>query len=245
MPRLLFHFAIAIASTFFLCVHAQEAQEDAPTLSVSLPADFPSEKVEIHYFLVGPFGGHGGYVKPQPNLHSYEFSASVDGKTAASAKIIVYASGCGFQTHEFDLSKATSANAQFVCETLPMVTLSGQIQTETVLDQDAELTVDYLAFWSHSFFGIMDGPVSQFQVATATPDSDGRFRVEIPDFTLDHTTTAFKGNASFQLRVRNRKTWNPIISSLQPLSPEFKSGGAGLRIQSHYPADIKFVSEAH
>jgi hypothetical protein len=51
-------------------------------VSVLPPANIPSENVQISYFLIGPFGGYGGYTKQRPGLHSYEISALVEGKTA-------------------------------------------------------------------------------------------------------------------------------------------------------------------
>jgi len=35
----------------------------APSVSITLPRDISSEAVQIRYFLRGPFGGYGGYVK--------------------------------------------------------------------------------------------------------------------------------------------------------------------------------------
>ena len=43
-----------------------------PSVSISLPADVLSETVQISYFLVGPFGGYGGYVAQRTGVHSYE-----------------------------------------------------------------------------------------------------------------------------------------------------------------------------
>ncbi len=42
----------------------------APSVSITLPRDISSEAVQIRYFLRGPFGGYGGYVKQQIGLHS-------------------------------------------------------------------------------------------------------------------------------------------------------------------------------
>jgi hypothetical protein len=40
--------------------------------------------------------------------------------------------------------------------------------------------VDYMAYWARGFFGIEDGMVTQFRLATVSPDSDGVIHVELP-----------------------------------------------------------------
>jgi hypothetical protein len=75
-----------------------------PSVSISLPPDILSETVQISYFLVGPFGGYGGYAAQRTGVHSYEIPTMVDGKAATEIRIIVYAPGC--EIHQFVISLA-------------------------------------------------------------------------------------------------------------------------------------------
>ena len=68
---------------WWLPLPAQEADEMAPPrVSLILPADLPSENVQIDYFMTGPFGGYGGFVRPETKRTSYEIQPSVEGRTA-------------------------------------------------------------------------------------------------------------------------------------------------------------------
>ena len=71
--------------------------EDSPSVSISLPPDFPSETVQISYFLIGRFGGYGGYAARRTGVHSYEIPTIVEGKAATEIRMIVYSSGCQIQ----------------------------------------------------------------------------------------------------------------------------------------------------
>src|SRR5438067_7704659 len=66
------------------------AKIDAPHVSIALPDDVASETVQIRYFLTGPFGGYGGYLKQETGGHSYQIPASVDGKAANEMRLIVF-----------------------------------------------------------------------------------------------------------------------------------------------------------
>ena len=68
-----------------------------PSVSISLPPDVLSETVQISYFLVGPFGGYGGYVAQRTGVDSYEIPTMVEGKAATEIRMIVYASACEIQ----------------------------------------------------------------------------------------------------------------------------------------------------
>lgn len=232
----------ALTALFPLCSQAPSNQETAPSVVVSLPPDLPSESVDIRYFLAGPFGGHGGFIKPQADRHSYELASSVDGVAAKSIRIVVYASGCKFQTYNFDLAQPGNVEAHFVCEVLPKVVLSGQIVGAPPLNDDAELRVHYLGFWVKDFFGIADGFVPEFPIATATPDANGRFYLEIPDFYHGLPASSLQRNASLELELRDRRTLNPILHDLRPQLPELRSRFGGLQIQSNYPSDLVFVA---
>jgi hypothetical protein len=176
-------FVILLVMSGFLSLEAQipSKQDDFPSVSVLLPANIPSETVQISYFLIGPFGGYGGYTKQRPGLHSYEISALVEGKTASEIRMIVYASGCEIKTFVLALTEDSRVKQEFECQRVATVKLSGQIvPTELVRKNNAELVVNYMAYWAHGFFGIADGLVTEFRLATVSPDANGVFQLSCP-----------------------------------------------------------------
>jgi hypothetical protein len=108
--------------------------------------------------------------------------------------------------------------------------------------ENAELNVSYMAFWASHFLGIADGPVTEFQVTKTTPDPDGSFRVDIPDFNADNTGATYPGGASLRFTLIDSKTLNPIAFNLSPEQAEYQSETHELRILSSYPTGLKFVS---
>ena len=215
---------------------------DSPPVSISLPPNIPSESVQIAYHLVGPFGGRGGYIKQGVGLHSYEIASSVEGQAATEIRVIVYASGCEIQTFVVPVADDARVHREFECQPARSVTLSGQIvPNELVRDRNAELFVFYLAFWSHEFFGIVDGAVADFQLAAATPDANGMFQVDLPQFSADIAPSSSERRARLRFILRDSKTWNAIASHLEPELPEFRLADHSLRIQSYYPSGLKFT----
>jgi hypothetical protein len=144
--------SILLVMSAFLSSAVQTASnlDDFPSVSVLLPANIPSETVQISYFLIGPFGGYSGYTKQRPGLRSYEMSALVEGKAASEIRMIIYASGCEIKTFVLPLAGDSRLTEEFECRRAATVQLSGQIvPTELVRENNAELVVFYMANWSH------------------------------------------------------------------------------------------------
>jgi len=202
---------------------------------------------QIFYSLRGPFGGEGGYVQQRPDLRAYEIMTSKDGKAATKIQILIYAPGCKIQRISRALLNSAAVSENFVCNGLPNVTLAGQIKPDEMRRAgNSELEVDYMAYWAHEFFGIMDGPVFEIRLGPVSLDDDGMFRVDLPDFDLESPeSAAFKPSASFRLRLRDAKTGNPIIDNLIPEPPEFRSADGHLSIRSAYPLGMQFTSGPH
>ena len=78
-------------------------------------------------------------------------------------------------------------------------------------------------------------------MATATPDLDGNFRVDIPDFSADEKNSSYPDGASLHFMLRDSETLNPIAINLTPAQTEFQSETHQLRIRSSYPAGLKFI----
>jgi hypothetical protein len=193
--------------------------------------------------LVGPFGGHGAYVTQQTGVHSYEIPTIVEGKAATEIRMVVYASGCEIQQFVLPLAEDSRVSQEFQCQRVESVRLSGRIvPTALVSDNNAELIVTYMSYWAHGFYGIADGFVTEFHLATVCPDANGMFQVDLPYFSVDAEISSPQ-RASFRLMLRDSKTWNHIASNLDPEKQELRLKEHGLRIRSHYPDDLLFTAE--
>jgi len=211
-----------------------------PAVSISLPLDVLSETVQIHYFMTGPFGGYGGFVKAEQNVHAYRIEAAVKGIAASRIKTILYAPGCEIATFDDPLPGPSTVSEQFTCRKLPTVSLTGRIVPESApRGQKPEVAISYLARWDHAFFGIVDGMVTQIWIATAVLDAEGMFQVQLPDFGRDPIASSRPDSVGeFQFWLRDVGTGN-TMGSLEP--SEFKTGLSGLRIQSWYPEGLAFA----
>lgn len=239
MVRCIFVIFVGIAA--LLPLTPQTPTEVLPSVSISLPQNVPSEKVQISYFLVGPFGGYGGYAPQRAGVHSYEIPAMVGDKAATEIRMIIYAPDCEIQTFVIPLVEDARVRQEFPCQRVVTVNLSGQIEpNELVHDNNAELVVTYMAYWAHGFYGIADGIVTEFLLATVSPDANGMFQVDLPYFGVDAAASSSQGRASFRLMLCDSKTWNHIASNLEPDMPELLDERHRLLIRSHYPDGLKF-----
>jgi len=182
--------------------HSNNSPEPSPAVFISLPEDVPSETVQIRYFMTGEFGGYGGNLETKPNQTEYKIDASVQCHAINSIRIIGYVPGCKFQAFEPDLMQSLNAKVRFGCEPLSKITIDGAIPSDLMRHENAELEIRYVAFWASRFFGVADGMVTEFQVATATPDLDGNFRVDIPDFSADEKNSSHPGGANLHFTLR-------------------------------------------
>lgn len=242
MIRCIFSIVLVISAFMPSGAKTPPQSDDFPSVSLALPADVPSETVQISYFLRSPFGGYGSYTKQQPGLSSYEISAVVEGKPANEIRIIVYASGCEIKTFVFPLKAESRVQQEFECQHSASVQLSGQIMPTELASGNAELAFHYVAYWAHGFFGISDGIVTEFELATASPDSDGVFQVNLPYLCATSPDSSPESRATLRLSLRDSKTWNNIAYRLEPETSELRSEDHGLRILPHYPDGLKFTA---
>ncbi len=234
---------LGLAALQALASQTTSTQKSSTSVSVLLPPTIPSETAQVVYFMVGPFGGYGGYTEERAGLHSYTIVASVGGKAATELRMIVYASGCEIETFIVSLADDSRVEQRFECQPVQSVMLSGQIMpNQLVRDKNAELIITYMAFWAHAFFGIADGAVAEFRLATVSPDANGMFQVGLPRFSEDATPSSSQPRASLHLMLRDSKTRNPIAYNLEPDVPQLRSEDRSLRIRSDYPSGLKFTA---
>src|SRR5580704_15666540 len=120
-------FALLFACSALTAIAQPGASRQGPLISLYLPNGFPSEKVEVRYFLTGPFGGNGAYIQPQPDRQTFDFVAAVDGKAADEIKVIAFLPGCEIVKLDI-ISAGTAMWRQLECKPLKTITLRGQIQ---------------------------------------------------------------------------------------------------------------------
>lgn len=215
---------------------AQDASQPPGSLrfSLALPSNVPSEAVQIRYFATGPQGGYGSFLKPRPRLEAYELDAP-----GTRVKVIAYLPGCQFDT--LDLTADMPTAQQLDCRPLRSVTLSGRIiPTNVLAGNAAKVEASYLAAWSHELFGIADGRVAEFRVATAAPSEDGTFELSLPDFAEDAVSTCWKLKAEWRFLLREAGTGN-ILATLEPV--ESGSNRIGLEVRPSYPEVVTFAAE--
>src|SRR6185369_6396551 len=123
-----------------------------PVITLDLPQGIPSDKVQVQYFMAGPFGGYGNFIRPTANLSRYMIPAAVDGKPASGIKIFVYMPGCEFVI--FDLVVQGDSEKSVVCDPLGTVPLHGKIvPASAAKGKEAEVSVVYLAEWQFRLEG--------------------------------------------------------------------------------------------
>jgi hypothetical protein len=216
--------------------YQDEGSQPLPKVSLVLPPGVVSETVQIVYFMVGPFGGNGLALKMEKDRPSYDIDASVDGKQATNIKVIAYLPGCEIATFDIPV-RGKSLERQVPCKPLGSISLQGQIfPVSTTQEQPTEVDVNYLAVWSHKFFGICDGPVTTIHLGTAVLDENGGFSTKLPDFSKQVDL----GEGVFEFILRQAHGGN-IIAFLKP--EESISPYGGLKVQSSYSAVVTLIAE--
>jgi hypothetical protein len=215
-----------------------QGEEPAP-FEIRLPPEIRSEQVQANYFLTGPFGGHGEFVKAEAERNEYLIDTSVNHQAAATLKVILYVSGCQIVTIDVPSLSESEKTTDVSCTDLPSITFNGRVELpESLRSRPYEVEIKYMAYWSHDFFGVADGPVTTFHLARVTPDAGGAFQALLPNFTKDAVTESFHRNARLQFIARERDTGN-IVSFLVPADKEWKDL-RDLPLKRKYPTPVVF-----
>ncbi len=206
-----------------------------------LPANVPSEQITFSYMLYGNFGAHGGSATPRPNAQFIEVPFEVEGKPASAMKAYAWVPGCRIATFKIKV-EAVNIQDSYQCEPLGTVSLKGRIKESGMFrGRSAELRVDYSADWTCDFFGLADCIAPQISLGVFRLDREGRFEIELPDFANDPISSGSKIPSSFQLVLREVKTWN-LISFVDPELDDLRTAGGGLKPSSTYPEPVIFVA---
>jgi hypothetical protein len=207
---------------------------------ISLPPNIKSEQVQIVYFLTGTFGGYGMSARPEPGTQEYVITATFDGTPAETLKALVYAPGCQIAKISVSSLLVSTRETSFTCQATTSLPFTGRIeQSGTLRGHDYEVEITLIAHWAMEFFGIADGIVPTFHIASLTPDDGGSFRDQLPDLTQDGLANSVgNNNAAFGLTAREKSTGN-ILGVLQPTDEKYDQSG-DLRLKPVYPDEVIF-----
>ena len=209
--RSLFPFALILAVGGFVRAEAQ-----LPRVIITLMPDVPYERVFGHYVLYGPFGAQGGFVR-KPSSRADSDSDRSRRQTSKPDQDVYR----GARMQDGDLRYChpkylLDTQESFSCNPAPTVTLVGQIRPASLLrNKDATVSVDYMAGWACGFFGFGDCMVPQISLGTVKPDTDGIFKIDLPDFSADPIGSDADSGTGLQLILRDAKRTTFSRSSIQ------------------------------
>jgi hypothetical protein len=214
MKTLLIAFIALFASPAHIGRANTPVVSSSPSFLLRLPARVDTTGLQIRYFMSGAFGGVGGYVRTAPGVHAYVIDTSYESKLARTLKVIVYCPGYGIELINIPSLADSSPNGAFVeLKPLPSVELSGKIVgPEGSARKDFKIDVYYLAYWAHEFFGIGDGPVVAFKLASAVAPQNDSFSVSIPDFARDPALASIKEKGPLSLVARELMTGDSVYT---------------------------------
>ena len=211
-----------------------------PQVTIRVPAGASVDGIQTDFYMSGRFGASASMVTPKPSMERYVFDASVDGVAASTVQAVVYMPGCELSRVEPIVMHGENVERQVECKPVSQWPLSGQLAMDAATvatlgkrTSNLEIEVAYMANWVNVLFGIMDGAVPAFHVATVPLGEEGSFMVQLPNFALDPAEKSaearFRGEFVFTLR--EKKTWN-VVGTLRPT--EFARMG-GLELRTQYP----------
>lgn len=176
------------------------------------PRTIDTTSLSISYFLLGPFGGHGSFVETKANTWDYAIETSYENKPARTLKAIVFCPG--YQVKLLTVPSLEDSSVLFAdleLKPLRSIHLSGKVMpTKPSGATGLRIEATYLAFWGHEFFGISDGAVPSFNVASINLSEDGSFSLMVPDFAHYSTANSFKEHGAIELVAREPKSGNIV-----------------------------------
>src|SRR6476646_11462767 len=164
-PRLIFALFLAVP----ICVAAPMSARD----------------VQVRYFLNGDPTVQESTSIAKPDEQRITVKTGTQAKPVKSFRAIVFAPGCQFATIQADDLAASNRQADFQCQKLSTVPLSGKADISRFAGRDMQVEALYVCGWAGQFFGMPGLAISPFSVGKAKVENDGTFALELPDFSGD------------------------------------------------------------
>jgi hypothetical protein len=229
----------------FLLFHSPQAVSKNPvrenTFSIRFDPSVKTGELQMRYYITGDFGGSGGYQVDQDGENAIQIRTEVEGKPAKSLKAVLYVAGCRIQTITIVDLSLSSREAEFHCTPVGETRLQGKFpHRPTTPNRSMEVQIQYLGFWAHGFFGIVDGIVLSFDIAKCPVDSDGSFHIYLPNFTERDEFSPQLEDASYRIFVLDTDSGN-ILAELRP--PTSLSSAGNLKVMASYPQTIEFDAD--
>ena len=195
---------------------------------LSLPENVRSDFVQIHYVAIRSGNGYAEILRQPAEQNAYELA-----EPAEKMKVLAYLPGCQFDILE--LSPGMATTQLLPCRPLRTVQLEGRITNpELLAGKSAVVDVSLVA---HQIFGVADGMFTTFPLAPSPIDSNGAFRVSLPDFTSDPAVRSWEKGGEWQFVIRELRMSN-VLARLRAADSDDKA--PGLAIQSSYRTVVKF-----
>jgi hypothetical protein len=231
--RLIFALFLAVP----LALTAQNtASNDVFTISVAAPTS--AKDVQVRYFLNGDPTVQQSTSIAKPDEQRITVKTGTEAKPAKSFRAIVFAPGCQFATIQADDLAAGNRQADFQCQKLSTVPLSGKADISRFAGRDMQVEALYVCGWAGQFFGMPGLAISPFSVGKGKVESDGTFALELPDFSGDPLWKDLSHNATLMLFLVDASTGEHLAR----LSAPSAVGRRGsLKVAASYPAQIQFA----
>jgi hypothetical protein len=228
---------LVLLLAFPFCLAAQSnSSEDIFTIAVAPPTS--TRDVQVRYVLNGDAQVQQSSSIAKPDDQRIVVKAGAEGKPAKSFRAIVFAPGCQFATIQADDLAAGKREAEFQCQKLPTVPLSGKADISRFAGRDLQIEALYVCGWAGQFFGIPGIAISPFSVAKGKMESNGSFAVELPDFSGDPLWTNLSHNATLTFFLVDASTGEHLA---RLSAPRDLSRKGGLRVAANYPVEIEFA----
>lgn len=212
-------------------------------IRLRLPDGIDLTGLEIRTWLLGPFGGFGDFVRTDPAVRDYRLETWKGGQPANLLKAIVYCPGYRFVLlTESALESRRGGTISIELKLLGSIPLSGEVVLARPV-RGLAIEARYSAYWGHEFFGITDGAVPTYTVATSMIAPDGTFTLNVPDFAQDPVVASFapESRGSLRLDLRDPATGNFPYGPSSLQSIEKRGQPVQVGIASQYPRPLQLV----
>lgn len=232
-PKLIFALFLAVP----LALAAQTGvSDDVFTISVAAPTS--AKDVQVRYLLNGDPTVQQSSSIAKPDEQRITVQTGMQGKPAKSFRAIVFAPGCQFATIKADDLAAGDRQADFQCQKLTTVPLSGKTDISRQAGRDMQVEALYVCGWAGQFFGMPGLAMSPFSVGKAKVETDGTFTLELPDFSADPLWKDLSHNATLMLFLVDASTGEHLA---QLSAPGALSRKGALKVAANYPPQIQFT----
>jgi hypothetical protein len=221
---------------------AQHSAGDDP-IRVVLPRSVEAGTCQLQYFLVGPFGGYGGFARPKLDASEFEIETVHEGEDVQRLQVILFCPGYQIETMAFN-SLPTLDRRTIAVHPKPLGTVRfrGVVRGLTLQQvQVLYVDVEYTPWWICEFLRLPDCGLGAWTVASVELDTDGRFSAALPDFARDATVRSLKQLGEFAFRIRDQKTGNPLFE-LKPAGSN-SPGWGRIPVAESYPGVQMFDAE--